>query len=194
MFFSIGDLAIGGVSAGPAGPLSDSCLTSNEAFFPLCWLSSNTIGPQIPSNPEQVAGMVLSATTIIETIVSVSAGIARHDPAGRLVGITAGTLFEHHSQGDHGGGQKHTTCPKKRTLLAGSRLYEVSRDNPHVAVELKTWLRVYAPVTCLPDNAAAFTNLYDDLLRSNFIVNAAVSGDDTRCSLERMKFQVTFLN
>ena len=93
-----------------------------------------------------------------------------------------------------GGGHKHTTCPKKRTLLAGSRLYEVSRDNPHVAAELKTRLRVYAPVTCLPDGAAAFTNLSDDLLRSNFLVNAAVSGDDTGCSLERMTFQVTFLN
>ena len=42
--------------------------------------------------------MVLSATTIIETIVSVSAGIARHDPTGRLVGITAGALFEHHPE------------------------------------------------------------------------------------------------
>ena len=63
-----------------------------------------------------------------------------------------------------------------------------------MAAELKTRLRVYAPVTCLPDGAAAFTNLSDDLLRSNFLVNAAVSGDDTGCSLERMTFQVTFLN
>ena len=42
--------------------------------------------------------MVLSAATIIETIVSVSAGIARHDPTGRLVGITAGAFFEHHPE------------------------------------------------------------------------------------------------
>ena len=42
--------------------------------------------------------MVLSTTTIIETIVSVSAGIARHESTGRLVGITAGALFENHSE------------------------------------------------------------------------------------------------
>ena len=84
--------------------------------------------------------------------------------------------------------------PKKRTLLAGSRLYGVSRDSPHVAAELKTWLRVYAPITCLPDDATAYTNLSDDLPRSNFTVNAAVSSDDPGCSLERMKFQVTLLN
>ena len=63
-----------------------------------------------------------------------------------------------------------------------------------MAAELKTRLRVYAPVTCLPNGAAAFTNFSDDLLRSNFLVNAAVSGDDTGSSLERMTFQVTFLN
>ena len=60
-----------------------------------------------------------------------------------------------------------------------------------MTAKLKTWLRAYVPVTCLHDNA---TFLFGDLLRSNFIVNIAVSGDDAGCSLERMKFAVGFLN
>ena len=43
---------------------------------------------------------MVSTTTeaIIEAIINVSAGIARRDPAGRLVGITAGALFDNHPE------------------------------------------------------------------------------------------------
>ena len=51
-----------------------------------------------------------------------------------------------------------------------------------------------APVMSHPANETVYSNLSDRLMRSNFVVNAAASGGDPGCSLESMKFAVTFIN
>ena len=70
----------------------------------------------------------------------------------------------------------------------------MTADNPHVAAELKIRLRAHAPVMSYPANASVHNNLSDRLMRSNFVVNAAASGGDPACSLESMKFALTFIN
>ena len=77
--------------------------------------------------------------------------------------------------------------------MSASRVHEITRLQPHVANEVRDRFRLTAPVTDMPPGVKEFIGLSQDCYRANFIVHAVVDRDASACSLETMKFCVTFL-